>query len=268
MTKLSAIIAKAVFLYFVSAILPAPSVLAQQGFTVQSDILQEAREIIVHLPKHYDPESRHGYPVIYVLDPDFPDDVAMQPDDIAAQTVPDAIVIGIRNIRRSVDFLPHYYSATIGGDKVVGNGGNLLAFIKEELVAFADKNFRTNERRVFMGHSWAGQFLAYTLSQAPELFDAYIITSPAMDGRFGEKTFSALKDIVKQSADLPDFIYVSVGGDEEEGLIEAYENLTSVFEQNLPEDVTVHHEVLPGLNHDNNGQISQPEALRLYFPLP
>ena len=220
------------------------------------------------MPENYDPKNQDGYPVLYVLDPDFPDDVGMQPDDIAAKTVSNAIVIGIRNIRRSVDFLPHYYSATINGEKVSGNGGKLLAFIKDELIPFVDKNYRISGQRVFMGHSWAGQFVAYTLGQTPETFDAYIITSPAMDGRFGEKTFDALKEVADRGVKIPDFVYVSVGGDEEAGLIEAYENLSSVLGQHFPEKVAFHHEVNKGLNHDNNGQLSQPRALELYFPLP
>lgn len=259
------IFAEAALLYWISGVLSVSSALAQQEFNIQSDVLQETREIIIHLPENYDLENQDGYPVLYVLDPDFPDDAAAQPDDIAAKTVPGAIVIGIRNIRRSVDFLPHYYSATINGEKVVGNGGNLLAFIKDELIPFVGEKYRTNGRRAFLGHSWAGQFVAYTISQTPETFDAYIMTSPAMDGRFGEKTFNALKEVTKRDLDFPDFVYVSVGGDEDAGLIEAYENLSSVLGQHLPKGVTFHHEIKEGLNHDNNGQISQPMALESYF---
>lgn len=265
MRKAKAALSLRALLLFISGALFTSSALAEQELSLHSKALGETREFVVHLPQNYDAESQGGYPVLYVLDPDFPEDKALQVDDIAAQTVPGAIVVGIRNIRRSVDFLPHYYSATIRGEKVDGNGGHLLTFIKDELIPYIGENFNSNGRRAFLGHSWAGQFVAYTLSQTPETFDAFIITSPAMDGRFGEKTFDALKAIAKQNLDFPDFVYVSVGGAEETGLLEAYENLSAVLDEHLPKGVIVQHEVNEGLNHDNNGQISQPKALESYF---
>jgi len=73
--KISTSIVKIFLFCLVSGAVSVPSALAQQdNFSIQSEILQETREIVVHLPENYDPENKDGYPVIYMLDADHEDD--------------------------------------------------------------------------------------------------------------------------------------------------------------------------------------------------
>ena len=268
MFKFSTSLVKIFLFCLVSGAVSAPLALAQQdNFSIKSEILQETREIVVHLPENYDPDSKEGYPVLYMLDADH------EADEIAARTareyhkakmMPEVIVIAIENIRRGMDFLPHHTSAEQDGKQVFGNGGKFLSFIKNELIPFASKKFRTNGRRVFIGHSWAGQFLTYTLSQSPELFDGYFITSPSI-GKHGDQTFNDLKRVFKQDLDFPAFVYVSVGGNEEPDLLADYDRLTTLLKQHLPEQVKLFVEINEGADHENSGDISIPTALKLYF---
>lgn len=273
MGKFRTSIVTKVVLFLICGAAYSPQASAQQVFSLQSEFLQETREAIVHLPENYDPNSKAGYPVFYVLDPDFPEDLANQPDDLTAETarryhmeniMSEAIVVGIRNTNRSMDFFPHYYSVSRDGKQVFGNGGKLLAFIKNELIPFTDGNYRTSDQRIFIGHSWAGQFLIYTLSQSPETFDAYVITSPDITP-YADETFTNLKRTFKQDMDFPAFIYASVGGDEESNITNDYEMFTALLKQNLPKEIKLLHEVNEGLTHDNNAQASIPRALKAYF---
>ena len=257
MYKFSISIVKLFLFCLVSGAVSASSALAQQdNFSIQSEILQETREIVVHLPENYDPENKDGYPVLYVLDADH--------DYYTAKIMSEMIVIAIKNIRRGYDFAPPSITFEMDGEQVSGNGDKFLAFIKNELIPFSSEKFRTNGRRVFMGHSWAGQFLAYTLSQSPELFDAWFITSPSI-GEYGDQTFSDLKLVFKQDLDFPAFIYVSVGGSEDPDLKTDYDVLTTVLKQHLPAQVKLFHEINDGATHENNGAISLPIALKMYF---
>ena len=268
MFKFSTSFVKIFLLSLVLGALPAPSALAQQdNFSIRSEILQETREIVVHLPENYDPDSKEGYAVIYMLDADH------EADEIAARTAgeyhkanmtPQVIVIAIENIRRGMDFLPHFISVDRDGNQVFGNGGKFLSFIKNELMPFVSKKFRTNGRRVFIGHSWAGQFMAYTLSQSPELFDAFFITSPSI-GEYGDQTFNELKRVFKQDLDFPAFVYVSVGSKETPRLKADYDRLTTLLKQHLPEQVKFFVEINEGADHENSGDISIPKALKIYF---
>ena len=268
-----------IFLFcLVSGAVSAPSALAQQdNFSIKSEILQETREIVVHLPENYDPENMDGYPVLYMLDAGQGNhDGGQTYDEIVAQIarehykakiMPEVIVIGVKNIRRGYDLTPHFISREWDGKQVFGNGDKFLAFIKNELIPFSSKKFRTNGRRVFMGHSMAGRFIAYSLSQSPELFDAYFITSQSV-GTYGDQIYNDLKLVFKQDLDFPTFIYVSVGGDEIPSMITSYERLTTVLEQHLPAQVKLFHEINAGKDHHSNEAISRSTALKMYFSIP
>jgi len=255
-------IAKTILFFLVSGVLFAPPASAQQdNFSMKSKIFQETREIVVHLPENYDPNSKEGYPVFYMLDAD------QETDEIAAQRaddLPEVIVIAIHNVRRGMDFLPHHMSSKRDGKQVFGNGGKFLSFIKDELMPLVQKKFRTNGRRFFHGHSWAGQFVTYALSESPELFDGFFITSPSI-GEYGDQTFSNLKRVFKQDLDFPAFVYVSVGGNERPRLKTDYDRLTTVLKQHLPKKVKLVYEINEGAIHDNSGSISIPKAMKLYF---
>lgn len=236
MYKLSVIILKACLFYAIFGASSASLVIAQQDFSIQSESMQGTREIVVHLPKNYDPDSQEGYPVIYMLDAGSKDKLIAE---IASyfnwgEIMPEVIVIGLKNVNRGLDFLPHYYDVeNEGAEPMSGNGGKLLAYIKNELIPFTNKQFKTNNRKVFVGHSWGGQFVTYTISQSPNLFDAYFITSPSFgDGEiWSKKTFDALEQTLKQDMNLPDFIYLSVGGNEGSRLRSDYYRLTALLQQ-------------------------------------
>jgi len=266
MNKLSISTAKAFLFWIAFGTAYAPLAIAQQELSIQSESMQETREFIVHLPQNYDPDSEAGYPVIYSLDAGSSDKLVAEIasyynwTNIMPQQV---IVVSLKNIRRFPDFLPPYYEH----EGVSGNGGKLLVYIKDELIPYVNKKFRTNGRRVFAGHSWGGQYVTYALSQSPGLFDAYFITSPSFgnDLRWGKETFEALEQTFKQDIDSPEFVYVSVGTSERRAMLAAYRQLTGLLKQHLPEKVRFYHDAHDGANHGSNGAISMSRAMQLYF---
>ncbi len=247
----------------------APPALAQDEFSIQSQAMHVTREIVVHLPKNYDANSEEGYPVIYMLDAGSTDKMVAEISSYYnwGEIMPEVIVIGLKNVGRGLDFLPHYYNFERDGKQVFGRGGKMLAYIKDELIPFADKQFRTDGRKIFVGNSWAGQFLTYTMSQSPGLFDAYFITSPAFGNaeKWSKKTFEALEPTLKQDLDFPDFVYISVGGDEGALMLSYYYHLTALLNLHLPDKVKFYHEVHNSANHASSAAISIPKALQLYF---
>jgi len=217
MHKFGASILKTTLVYITCVIALASPSIAQEELSIQSESMQEAREIIVHLPKNYDPDRENGYPVIYMLDAGSKDKLTAEMASYYhwGDLIPELIVIGLKNVRRGLDFLPHYYDTEVDGEQVFGNGGKLLTYIEKELIPFTNKRFNTNGNNVFAGHSWGGQYLTYALSQSPGLFDAYFITGPAFGdvGEWSNKTFDALEQTLKQDQDFPKLVYLSMGGD-------------------------------------------------------
>lgn len=274
MYKVSISALKEILCSMAFAITSVPVAFAQEEFSVQSESMQETREIIVHLPENYDPDRDEGYPVIYMLD--VPSKVKLTAEIASyyhwGDLIPELIVIGLTDVG-GMDLLPHYYDREVDGKRVLGNGGKLLAYIEKELIPFADNQFNTNGSNVVSGHSFGGQFATYALSQSPGLFEAYFITSPAFgnDGQWSQKTFDALEQTLKQDLDLPDLIYLSTGGDgapgplSDAGLLPEYYGLTALLRRHLPEEVELHHEVHHSANHTSNGAISMAKALQLHF---
>lgn len=274
MYNLSISIMKTILFFGVFAITSVPPAIAQQEFSIQSEAMQETREIVVHLPKNYDPDREEGYPVIYMLDAGAKDKLTAEMASYYhwGDLIPELIVIGLKNGDRGLDFLPHYDQRERDGEQVSGNGGKLLSYIENELIPFANNQFNTNGYDVFAGHSAGGRFVTYVLSQSPGLFDAYIITSPSFGlGRWSQKTFEALEETFKQNLDFPDLVYLSVGGDEWSGpltdsvLLPDYYRLTALLRQHLPKEVKFHHEVHDSANHTSNSAISMAKALQLHF---
>lgn len=275
MRKISISTIKTIFFYIILSIAYSQPANAQQDFSIQSESMQGTREIVVHLPMNYDADRQEGYSVIYMLNAGAADKMTAE---IASfyhwgDLMPEVIVIGLKDAGRGPDFLPHYYSFERDGERIFGNGRNLLSYIENELIPFANKQFNTNGDSVFAGHSWGGQFLTYAMSQSPGLFDAYFITSPAFGeaGKYSSKTFDALEQALKQDQDFPDFIYLSVGGDgsprplTDSVLLPEYYRLAALLRQHLPEEVRLHHEVHDDANHTSNSAISIAKALQLYF---
>ena len=245
-----------------------PFVYAQQDMTIQSESMQQAREITVHLPKSYDPNLAGGYSVIYMLDAGTKDKMTAELANYYnwAEVMPKVIVVGLKNINRGVDFLPGYYDYESDGQRYSGNGSTLLAYIENELIPFVSKEFNTSGQRVFAGHSWGGQFVTYAMSQSPNLFDAYFITSPSFGAnhRWGEKTFDAMEQTFKQDLDFPDFIYLSVGGNESSEELSDYHRLTAALQQHLPAGVNFYSEIHKSAVHNSNSAISLPKG-SIYF---
>lgn len=255
---------KACTLFLIYGILGINSALAlTENFSLKSEILHETRRIVVHLPEGYDDKYKNGYSVIYMLD-------AGNDDVLTAKTakqlntagiLPKVIVVAIENIRRGYDFTRPYDMFGRGEERKKGNGDKFLAFIKMELIPKTNKKYRTNTRKIFMGHSAGGAFTSYLLSQLPDLFDGFLIFSPAPRNS-EDRLFQDYRDNFNRGVELPEFVYVSVGGDEEPRFQESYKSLTAFLKKHTPSSVKLKFEITEGANHMGNPEKSISRALK------
>ena len=73
-----------------------------------------------------------------------------------------------------------------------GGAGDFLHFIKHELVPDIEQDFPADpHKRILAGHSTGGLFTAFALLEEPNLFNTYIIGSPALGG--GMDSYSNVK---------------------------------------------------------------------------
>ncbi|PLX12440.1 MAG: hypothetical protein C0598_06000 [Marinilabiliales bacterium] len=142
---------------------------------IKSEILQENRELIIYTPASY-AFTNKKYPVLFLLDGKFHFHHASGiVDFLSTQSIiPEMIVVAVVNTDRNKDFTPTKLSQRPQS----GGADKFMDFFDKEVFPYLEKNYRTSNYRVLMGHSLGGTFATYALLQRPELFSSYISVSP------------------------------------------------------------------------------------------
>jgi predicted alpha/beta superfamily hydrolase len=125
-------------------------------------------------------------PALYILDGDLwvPTFARIVDERVRARRMAPIILVGIgyRDIwnviwRRKHDFTPAFGRTP----NRTGGADAYLEVLRDELIPYAEAHLRiSRESRGLAGHSYAGLLATYALQRAPDLFDHYIIISPAL----------------------------------------------------------------------------------------
>ncbi len=161
--------------------------------SVYSKILNEKRELWIHVPEEYSPDgvfARQHYPVIYLLDgwePNFSvmtSIVELLSGGGGNLAFPKMIVVGIPNTDRTRDLTPtHIISAPMMDSNAARNSGGgekFISFIEKELMPHIDSLYPTAPYKIFIGHSLGGLMSVYTMINHSGLFNAYMAIDPSM----------------------------------------------------------------------------------------
>lgn len=187
------------------------SVVIGQKKVIHSIILNEDRTYQIYLPQSYDWAIDRSYPVLYVLDGEsnFIHTTATVDFLASASEIPELIVIAITSTVRVRDFTQTDWSSHwIGG----GGANNFKNFLSKELIPEIEKDYRTNKFRILSGHSAGGQFVLYTLSSEPFLFNAYFAISPSLDWD-NNLPQRSLEESFEQTDSLKAFLYFAWSDD-------------------------------------------------------
>jgi len=222
---------------------------------LKSTILGQDRDILIHLPPGYQ-QSKATYPVIYVTDAEqsFLLVTSMYELFPSGGILPDAIVVGIVNRgqqERYVDFAP-----IIKDRPESGRADLFIEFFKKELFPYIEQNYRTQPFRILFGHSFLGMFACHIFLTQPDLFNAYIISSPDLRWIKDSISTSNLKKLSK-----PTFLHISNGTNEKPSqeikafvdILKPVDNLTYLYVENQ------------GESHQSNGVFSIINGLRFIY---
>lgn len=150
---------------------------------VRSEALGGNREILVHLPDGYESTQErypvivkpHGTPLAY-----FAQIVGTLDLLMSRGLIPKMVFVGIKQ---------HGHDEVIPEDACregrACTGSKFLSFLSDELLPFIDASYRTRPYRVYMGSLDCAFFGAYALLTRPDLFQAYLLNSPAWYGESG-----------------------------------------------------------------------------------
>ena len=229
---------------------------------IHSAILNEDRNLYIFLPNGYS-RSENRYPVLYMLysvAPDFHFNTGVVAGLSRMQMVPSMITVAFDLEDGKRDLTPTK-SAAYGPTS--GGANNFLKYIKNELIPFIEKNYKTAPQRLFWSHSIGGLFGLYALLKEPDVFHSVLVSSPWMvydgDQRYILKnTESFLKKRNKQT----NFLYICVG--DEPNLIPEIVEFLRILDKNKPEGLMWKYVKMPEENHMSILARSLTESLRAF----
>ena len=163
--------------------------------SMKSEYFNHERQVLIYTPDNYQKYDQTYYDVIYVFDAQNRTmfdlvhcllDIACKPDPDGGRST-SFIIVGICspslwdiNYFRNHDYLPmplHGNNGLFREGYYYGRSPDLKKFVKNELMPYVKKNYRTSGRTVGIGHSLSASFVLDAMI-TDELFDDYIAVSP------------------------------------------------------------------------------------------
>lgn len=233
------------------------AVVVAKSIQFASSILGEDREVLIALPEGY-AESAARYPVLYVLDGRQNLPHVLGSVDVLTRTggIPPTIVVGITGTDRDKD----YSTSAVASVPTSGGGAKFLSFIEQELLPFVDQHYRTMPFKAIEGHSLGGALVTHALLTNTDLFDAYIIMSPAL--WWDERDLLArAKSFFQSRTSLPKAVFLGIGAQDGYEMREDLAKLAAIVDEaNIPDVRLAHSEF------DQEGHMSAPLQIN-YFGL-
>jgi len=230
----------------------------QHQFLMHSKAIKEDRTIWVHTPLEYS-TSTDTYPVLYLLDGGshfkYVSEMVDFLSDFEKNFISKMIVVAIPNTERGRDFTTQFDSKENGAE-------NFLIFIKDELVPYIDKNYRTQPYRILEAHSLGGLFGIYANEKAPNLFQASIFISPALTGNKNrDKVMEDFTAYLKKNNQLSRKIFVTIADED----TQAVDLLTKQLKTFAPKSFQWSYKEYKDENHFSVPYKSMYDGLRFIY---
>jgi predicted alpha/beta superfamily hydrolase len=223
-------------LFYSASFSQAPTIPGVTTLRMKSEVLGEERTILVRTPYGYE-ANNNRYPVLYLTDGDGHIAHTSATIEFLARNgrISELIVVGITNTDRTRDLSPTHVKTAGPGENVLqfptsGGGDKFLKFIETELIPDIEKRYRVQPYRILAGHSLGGLFAIHAMLARPELFNAYIAVSPALQWD-NQVEVKRAEDFFKAQKELKGTLYISLG--HEPGPIDdAYHQFKQVLTRN------------------------------------
>jgi predicted alpha/beta superfamily hydrolase len=208
---------------------------------IASKILGEDRPLNIVLPANYAPDK--AYPVVYALDGDARHIPLVAEGMQAAHA--ELIVVGVENVDRSRDMFPDPLPARRNQG---GGGARFLEFLTTELIPYVESKFAVNGYRVISGQSNSGFFVLYAMLHAPNVFDAYLASSP-MVGWDWEMIRVESTDLLTSSPSFPKSLFMNQGETDLDQVTEYLPAYVKLLREISPADFRWKNEMVEGSGH-------------------
>ncbi len=237
---------------------------------MRSTVLGENREYFVYLPDGYGVDTTSRYPVLYVLDGTSQSGHTAESAALVARLglAPPMIVVGVPSINgdtRNRDYTPPEMRLdTDAVSSPMGAADRFLAFLQTELIPAIDRAYRTTRPRMLAGWSRGGLLVLYSSVETPSLFDGRFAHSPAL-WREDDRIVTRLEQALRTGTVSAGLLYLSLGGDENEKMMKAFQHAVGVLEQAAPPTLRWRADLSAGGRHESNPRLSTPVGLCVMF---
>ena len=214
---------------------------------IYSDKLSAEREITIQLPRDYNLDEEKRYPVFIVFDGDYLFEIVSGNVDYMSfwGDIPEAIVVGINQIDSR-------YNDTSVVDNInftpISSTANFFEFVSQELIPYINKNYRTTNFRVAVGHERTANFINFFLIKKVPIMNGYIAVSPKYTKKMKEYLAQYL---ISSSQNI--YYYLSTSNED--------------F-QSISEDVLDFNQRLDSLNNENIHYKFQNLVIPSHYTLP
>lgn len=234
-----------------------------------STFLNQNREISISVPTSYynSKFAKANYPVVYVLDAEtnfnFVTTAVEKFSSGYYPTLPEMIVVGIKSEDRYQDFTASYNAS----NPTSGKSDKFTQFLQNEVIPFINKNYRTTNYKIIIGHSLTGVYVLDLMLKQPNSFNSYIAHDPSI--WWNELQF--LKDVAANTNNLSDArIFISqVDAKNSKGRLQTHYNAIksakTILEQNSTINALFKYIQYEGEDHGTVPLKGNLDALRWLF---
>ena len=167
-------------LYFIATLLISTCIFSQKIITekINSKEFTKGRSVKIYIPKDYDKDETVSYPLAFILGSGYLFDMYVGNAKLYANydKAPRQIIVGIdmeTTYNKDVSIIPSNNALTETAEK-------FQTFIKKELIAYMEINYRTSPFMTIAGEGKAANFISYFLKDANPIFNSYICITPEL----------------------------------------------------------------------------------------
>lgn len=226
--------------------------------TIESQQLNEIKELKVQLPRNYSTNTEKIYPIILVLDGDYLfEPVAGNVDYYSYwEEMPEAIVVGVNHNGNRASETSYDLENFLPADK----GAKFFQFIGMELLPYFDENYRTAKFAVIVGHDITANFMNYYLLKDDPLFQGYINLSPDYAPPMPERITNVLA-----SSQEKVWFYQATASDDIKELKESILSLDEKLKTLENKNIQYFSDNFEGATHYSLVGCAIPKALQQFF---
>jgi predicted alpha/beta superfamily hydrolase len=232
-------------------------------------------QLYVGLPAAYASHPEKRYPVLYLTDGywDFPLLSAIYGNLYYDQVLPEIIIVGIGyrgenpnyDVLRSYDLTPVTDASKNKDEAHAGHAAEFLSVIQKEIIPFVEREYRVDPSyRALEGHSQGGLFALYAMFTKPDLFQAYVALSPAVDWG-NEWIFRCAEQYGKSGRPLPTRLFLTGAADEWPFLIGSILRFNTQIRGHAYPGLTYEWRLLEGERHSGGKAEGHNRGLRFAF---